>query len=146
MKSNYQEYYDTLKGKDYSSPISPRIGTNVGASNNGYLGQVNGSAGATIVFTVNATKHKQCYLTMGVSQYSNDIYSNDMFDIYLNGEKLDLPNRLLPGIANMSWHDWYDVKLYSFFLEEGENELEFVVKGSATNFDYIDIYSKDTLS
>ena len=131
---------------DYSSPISPRIGTNVGASNNGYLGQVNGNSGSSITFTVTATRHKQCYLTMGVSQYSSDIYSNDMFDIYLNGEKLDLPNRLLPGIANMSWHDWYDVKLYSFFLDAGENEIKFVTKGNATNFDYIDIYSKDTLS
>ena len=118
-------------------------GNGYGASNEGYLGQVNNGS---IIFNVHANKHKQAYLRVCVAQQSSNIQFGSLFTIKVNGQALKISNDvILPGKPNMSWHDWYAVDINSFWLNEGNNVIEFVIV-SGTNFDYIDIFSKDTLT
>lgn len=49
-------------------------------------------------------------------------------------------------MANNNWYDWVTLNLNSSWLEEGENVIVITSKSNATNFDYLEIYSKDTLS
>ncbi len=116
------------------------------ASNDGYVGQISDNPGCSLTFHVNATKRKQAYIVASLSRLGRELRFNDLFDLYINGEKRPVRDIVLPRVNNETWHDWYEVKLNSGWLEEGENLIRFVTKNEGTNFDYIDVYSKDALS
>ena len=115
------------------------------ASNNGWVGNLN-SAGLEITFTVTATRRKQAYISACVAKPSGGAAFNDMFLVYLNGELLPVRAVQVPACGSDQYHEWYQVNLNSEFLEVGPNQIKFVSGSRANNFDYITVYSKDTLS
>ncbi len=115
------------------------------ASNSGWVGNLNQS-GLEITFTVTATKRKQAYIVACVAKPQGGAAFNDMFKLYINGERLSIRDVQVPACSSDQYHEWVEVRLNSQFLEVGENEIKFVSGSRANNFDYITVYSKDTLS
>ena len=116
-----------------------------GASENGYVGALNNS-GESITFRINATKRKQAYFTARFAKGMSASDFNSTYDVTINGEPLKVRNIPIDRMGNNNWYDWVTVNINSSWLEEGENVITFTSKANATNFDYLEIYSKDALS
>lgn len=128
--------------------ISSRLNLNFdgrGASEDGYVGGLNNS-NETITFKVNATKRKQAYFVARFAKGMNSSTFNDTYGVTINGEPLRVRNIPLERMNNMNWFDWVTININSSWLEEGENTIVFTSKNNATNFDYLEIYSKDNLT
>lgn len=127
--------------------ISSRLTRNSdghGASKDGYVGGLN-TAGETITFEIDATKRKQAYFVVRFAKGMNASNFNDIYDITINGEKLPVRDIQVDRMSGMNWYDWVELNLYSTWLEKGENVIVVTSKNNARNFDYLSIYSKDTL-
>jgi hypothetical protein len=89
------------------------------------------------------------YLYAGVSKRSLVRDFSEMFSVTVNGETVFIPVRHVPAISGneQEWHVFVSTKLAPIELKAGENVIVFTtVSSDATNFDYIEIYSSETLS
>ena len=147
LKTNGTKYRYEAEDAVYESPIAVRVNRpETNASNDSYLGDISQNIGKTITFKVTATQRKQCYLVAAVAAKGSDIPFSDMFIITVNNHPLNHRNIVIPGVPNYTWHDWVEVDIYSFWMEAGENTIVFTSGSNSTNFDYIDLYSKDILT
>ena len=83
------------------------------------------------------------YLIAGVAKRTFDINFSDMFSVTVNGKEIAIVSVTIPKISNGEddYHCFIGLELNSIELVAGENVIVVTAKTSATNFDYIDIYS-----
>jgi hypothetical protein len=111
------------------------------ASNYSYVG--NYAANASVSFTVNSEEATTAFLYAGVAKRSFTIDFSNMFRVTVNGKEIVISNATIPQISNgeEDYHCFISLKLAAIELQEGENIIEITAKQSATNLDYIDVYS-----
>lgn len=149
------EYVDTvnkLSGAGYSSAPSGRgmIQRCPLTSNGAVLGYLNKPA--TVIYKITSAQATQATLTLGLgSEVGNYVYDSDMFEIRVNGVKLDYGTISVTQVGTQvsDFRCGSHTVTPKVNLKEGENIIEFEIKASdkATGtfsavgclFDYIEL-------
>lgn len=117
-----------------------------GASGDGYLGHVAGSAGRTVTFQINAEDATDAYLYVGLSRRDFEFIFAGFFSVTVNESEIDLPWTLVEA-GKSDWHDWTGVRVVKISLRKGINTVVLTTKSSdATNLDYIELLSEVELN
>lgn len=118
-----------------------------GASNNGYIGQLDGNANIQMSFKVTSPSDGKAILAYQLSQREEDRDIFDMFSLTVNDVNIEGKSAILEGVGNeFNWHNWKEVLVCEIDLKEGENSIVLTTSNSSTNFDYIALYAEVALS
>ena len=111
-----------------------------GASNNGYIGNIDGVRGAEMRFTLDMPETEIGALSFGLAKQINRRAISEMYELIVNGEPIELPLRFNAQANNVNnrYHEWGQVLVAEIGLNEGLNQIVVRTKGSGTNFDYIE--------
>ena len=112
-----------------------------GASNNGYIGNIDGVRGAEMAFSLNVPNAVKGALSFGLAKQINRRAISEMYELFVNGEPVELPLRFNAQANDMNnrYHEWGQVLVAEINLQEGQNQIVVKTKGSGTNFDYIEV-------
>ncbi len=138
------EYEATRYEAENCSLISsPKISTDDTASGGKYVGNLDGGEGRGFGFSIQVEEDTTAYIAYGLAKQINSRDPAGMFFLKINGKDIDFPPiRYNPAAKNpdRKFHEWGEVKMGEIKLYQGDNIIKVISKGSATNFDYVDIY------
>ena len=129
-------------GNPTGESVSKKERANEGISGNKYVGGLDGNNGATMTWTFNRTaKSDQVFIVAGLSARTGGARTFDqMFTITVNDEVLTTEDVTIPAGTGNDYHCWTTVDVAWSKLKQGSNTIVVTSTGSATNFDYLDVY------
>ena len=121
---------------------NPKIANDSTASGGKYVGQLDSNLNSGFRFSFDVAEASNAYVAYGLAKQINSRDPQEMFDFRLNGKVIEFPYRYNPAAKNEQnrYHEWGEVLMGEISVPSGNNIIEIRSKGSATNFDYIDLY------
>lgn len=116
--------------------------TGEGISGDKYINNLDGKNGASMTFEYNASKAGKVLLNAGLSARTNARTFADMFTVTVNGVTVSPESITIPAGNGTDYHMWTSVDINFANVNAGKNTIVITSTGSATNFDYLDVYAK----
>ena len=133
----FEGEYATIKG----CSVVEEVGYH--ASGNRHLGSI--TKGATISYSLKSEKEQEVDMLVKICLVSTNHF-NEMYAFTLNDQEVTISEDTCVGEISNRWNSYGYLVIKGLTLKEGKNVLKFEAVGANTNFDYIKITAKNSVT